>query len=98
MLNEVHAHFIEAVRSGRGDRLLETEGIFSGLIWSGETALSLGLVDAYGNTQSVARELEAEQIVDFTVQPGLLERLAGRLGASIGQGVSQSLLGGTGLN
>jgi protease-4 len=98
MLDEVHAHFIAAVRDGRGDRLVETEGIFSGLIWSGETALTLGLADAYGDTNSVARELGAEQIVDFTLQSGLLERLADRLGASIGQRISQSLVGGMGLN
>ena len=98
MLNEVHAHFIEAVRNGRGDRLVESEGIFSGLIWSGEKALTLGLADAYGNTQSVAREFGAEEIVDFTLQSGLLERIADRLGASIGQSISQSLAGGLGLH
>jgi protease-4 len=68
------------------------------LIWSGETALTLGLVDAYGNTQSVAREFGAEEIVDFTLQSGLLERIADRLGASIGQSISQSLAGGLGLH
>jgi protease-4 len=98
MLNEVHAQFIDAVRNGRGDRLVETEGIFSGLIWSGETALTLGLADAYGNTSSVARELGAEHVVDFTPHSNLLERLADRLGASIGQRISQSLFTGPGLN
>lgn len=98
MLDEVHNHFIEAVRDGRGDRLVEAEGIFSGLIWSGETALTLGLADAYGSTNSVAREFEAEEIVDFTLQSGLLERLADRLGASIGLRISQSLVGDMALN
>ena len=92
MLNEVHKHFIEAVRDGRGDRLVESESIYSGLIWSGEAAMELGLVDAYGSTSSVARELGAEDIVDFTPKSGLLERIAERLGAGIGQQVSQSLL------
>jgi protease-4 len=91
MLNEVHEHFIEAVRNGRGDRLVETDGIFSGLIWSGESAMALGLVDAYGNTNSVARELDAEVVVDFTPSSGLLERLADRIGASIGQHIGQSI-------
>jgi protease-4 len=98
MLNEVHAHFIKAVRDGRGDRLVEQESIFSGLIWSGETAMALGLVDAYGNTSSVAREMGAEHVVDFTPHAGLLERLADRLGASIGQRVSQTLFTSPGLN
>jgi protease-4 len=98
MLNEVHGHFIEAVRSGRGDRLVESEDIFSGLIWSGETAMKLGLVDAYGSTRSVAAEYDAEDIVDFTPKSGLLERLADRLGASIGRQVAQTLFTTPALN
>jgi len=98
MLNEVHQHFIQAVRDGRGDRLVESEGIFSGLIWSGEKALALGLVDAYGNTASVARELQVEDIVDFTPKSGLLERIADRLGASIGRSIGLQFLSGVSLN
>jgi protease-4 len=60
MLNQVHGHFIDAVKQGRGDRLDETQDLFSGLIWSGEQSVKLGLADAYGTTRSVARELEAE--------------------------------------
>jgi len=98
MLGEVHRHFIKAVRDGRGDRLAKDEAIFSGLIWSGETAMGLGLVDDYGSTQSVAREIEAEDVVDFTPGTGLLERIADRIGASIGHSVSESLLSSSGLN
>jgi protease-4 len=98
MLNEVHAHFIEAVRKGRGDRLVESDEIFSGLIWSGETALGLGLVDAYGTTRSVARELEAEDIVDFTPATGLLERIADRIGSSLGHSIGSEIIGIPGLN
>jgi protease-4 len=61
MLNQVHGHFIDAVKQGRGDRLDETQDLFSGLIWSGEQSVKLGLADAYGTTRSVARELEAEE-------------------------------------
>jgi protease-4 len=98
MLNEVHQHFIKAVRDGRGERLQESEGIFSGLIWSGETAMNLGLVDAYGSTSSVARELGAEDIVDFTPHSGLLERIADRIGASVGHSISESLFVTPGLH
>ncbi len=98
MLNEVHTHFIDAVKKGRGDRLVEAEGIFSGLIWSGETALSLGLADAYGTTRSVARELAAEDIVDFTPTTGLLDRIADRIGSSVGRSISGQILGTPGLN
>jgi protease-4 len=98
MLNEVHAHFIDAVRKGRGDRLVETEGVFSGLIWSGERALSMGLVDDYGTTRSVARELDAEEIVDFTPSSGLLDRIADRIGSSLGRSISSQILSIPGLN
>ena len=98
MLDEVHAHFIDAVRRGRGDRLVEVDGIFSGLIWSGEKAMGLGLVDAYGTTRSVARELELEDIVDFTPSSGLLDRIAERIGASAGRVFSEQFLGTPGLN
>jgi protease-4 len=97
MLDEIHQHFIKAVRDGRGDRLSESEGIFSGLIWSGETALDLGLVDAYGSTRSVARELDAEDLVDFTPRSSFLERITDRIGASIGHSISASLLANPGL-
>jgi len=84
MLNEVHQHFIEAVKNGRGDRLIQQPDLFSGLIWTGEKAISLGLADEFGSTQSVARErIKAEKIVDFTPGSTLIDRLANRLGASI---------------
>ncbi len=98
MLDEVHGHFITAVKRGRGDRLVENDDTFSGLIWSGEKALALGLVDAYGTTQSIARELEAEDVVDFTPRVNLLERIADRIGSSAGRGISEYFLGNMAIN
>ena len=98
MLDEVHGHFIAAVKRGRGDRLVENDDTFSGLIWSGEKALALGLVDAYGTTQSIARELEAEEVVDFTPQANQLERIADRIGSSAGRGISEYFLGNMSIN
>ncbi len=98
MLNEVHGHFIAAVKRGRGDRLVETDDTFSGLIWSGEKALALGLVDAYGTTQSIARELAAENVIDFTPKANLLERIADRIGSSAGRGISEYFLGNMAIN
>ncbi|MFV2031852.1 MAG: S49 family peptidase [Gammaproteobacteria bacterium] len=81
MLNEVHKNFIDAVKQGRGDRLVEQDDIFSGLIWTGEKALELGLVDAYGTTMSVARDVvKEESIVNFTPRDEFLNRLIKRLG------------------
>ena len=91
-LNQVHEHFIDAVKSGRGDRLQQNPDLFSGLVWSGEQSIELGLADAYGSTRSVARELEAEDIVDFTPKSDLLQRLADRIGSSFGRQISHGLL------
>jgi protease IV len=83
MLAEIHAQFIAVVREGRGERLKETPDTFSGLIWTGEQSLKMGLADALGSTEYVAREvIKAEDIVDFSTQENLAERLAKRLGAA----------------
>ncbi|MGD2170643.1 MAG: S49 family peptidase [Gammaproteobacteria bacterium] len=92
MLDEVHGNFIDAVKQGRGDRLDESQDLFTGLIWSGEKSVSLGLADDFGTTGSVARELGAEQIVDFTPKVDLLQRIAERIGTSVGRGISEILL------
>ena len=86
MLNEVHQHFIDAVKQGRGERLSQQADLFSGLIWTGEKAIELGLVDDYGTTNSVARDvIKAEIIVNFTPRGNLIDRIAERIGAVIAQ-------------
>ncbi len=86
MLAEIHQQFIDTVRKGRGKRLKETPDMFSGLVWSGAKSIELGLADAFGSTDYVAREIiKAEDIVDFTPQEDLASKLASRLGVSIGK-------------
>ncbi len=81
MLAEIHNQFIQVVRQGRGKRLKETPDTFSGLVWSGEKSIALGLADGYGTVDSVARDInKADEIVDFTPHEGLADRLAGKLG------------------
>ena len=86
MLNEVHQHFITAVKNGRGERLAKQEDLFSGLIWTGEKAIELGLVDAYGTTKSVARDIvKVEKIIDFTPKREFFDRIAERIGTAASQ-------------
>lgn len=81
MLGNIHEQFIDIVKKGRGDRLVENKSIFSGLFWTGEQAIELGLVDGLGSSSYVARELiQAETIVDFTPRPNYLDRFADRFG------------------
>jgi len=84
MLEEIHGQFIGVVRQGRGKRLKETPDMFSGLVWSGEKSIQLGLADGLGNLESVARDvIKAEDIVDYSQQESLAERLIGRLGVTM---------------
>ncbi len=92
VLDDLHGQFIEAVKTGRGDKLKGGDELFSGLFWSGEEALGLGLVDGIGSSSLVARELiGAEDIVDYTKKRDLLEGLAKRLGAGFAAGVVETL-------
>ncbi len=97
MLSEIHQQFINAVKEGRGDRLdTSVEGLFSGLIWTGETAVKNGLVDELASSSYVAREVIGEEtIVDYTVQDDLLERFAQRLGSTVAQVISTQLFSST---
>lgn len=92
MLNEVHEQFKEVVRQGRGARLKETPETFSGLFWSGEQGIKLGLADALGSSDYVAREvIKQEEIVDFTAKDDLTSRLAKRIGASASAAMGETL-------
>ncbi|WP_408606484.1 S49 family peptidase [Methyloprofundus sedimenti] len=89
VLEQVHQQFIAAVKEGRGDRLLINDDTFSGLVWTGEQGIKIGLVDDFGNDDSVATDIiGAKKRVDFTVQERLIDRLAGKMGASFAQSIS----------
>ncbi len=94
MLGEIHQQFIDVVRQGRGKRLKETPDMFSGLVWSGAKSIELGLADAYGSTDYVAREIiKAEDIIDFTPRDDLASRLADRLGVGMAKALKPLISG-----
>lgn len=98
MLEEIHQQFIKAVRDGRGKRLKETPDMYSGLVWSGEKSIALGLADALGSADYVARDvIHAENIVDFTPQEGFADRFAKRFGVALGKNINPLTSFGTGL-
>jgi protease-4 len=91
LLGEVHEQFVKVVREGRGKRLKETPDMFSGLFWSGEKSVELGLADAIGSTEYVAREVfGAEKLVNFTVEENPFETLSKRFGASLGSSFARA--------
>jgi protease IV len=84
MMQDIHEQFIGVVREGRGKRLKETPDMFSGLIWTGDKSVELGLADGYGSLDSVARDvIKAEDIVDYTVKEGFTEKVAKRFGVAL---------------
>lgn len=92
LLNEIHQQFIQMVRQGRGNRLKEEPSLFSGLVWNGTRSIELGLADGLGSLDYVAREIvKAEEIVDYSPQESLADRLARRLGTAVGQALSPQI-------
>ncbi len=84
MLAEIHQQFIDVVKQGRGKRLKEAPETFSGLFWSGQKSIEMGLADELGSVDSVARDvIKADNIVDFTTHEGFADRLAKKFGAGV---------------
>ncbi len=92
MLDQIHKQFIEVVKAGRGKRLKETKETFSGLFWTGQQAIEMGLADQLGSLDFVAREVvKAEEVVDYTRRENVAERLVKRFGAAIGAGAVHAI-------
>jgi len=91
VLDTTHRQFIASVKQGRGDRLKDKDHpeLFSGLVWTGEQALPLGLIDGLGSTSYVARDIIHEkEIVDYTVQDSPFDRFTKKLGAAVAEKVA----------
>ena len=92
MLDQIHQQFIGVVKAGRGDRLKPTPETFSGLFWTGQQAIEMGLADKLGSLDFVAREVvKAEDIIDYTRRENVAERLVKRFGAAMGVGAAKAL-------
>lgn len=93
VLETTHQQFIEKVREGRGDRLADDERLFSGLVWSGEQALALGLVDGLGSASHVARQvIGEEELVDYSRRKSPFQDLVDQFGVSVGSGLASRLM------
>ena len=92
MLGEIHQQFIDVVKKGRGKRLKETPEMFSGLMWTGAKSVEMGLADALGTVDSVARDvIKAETIIDYTERENVAERLAKRFGATMANALADRI-------
>lgn len=92
MLDEIHRQFIDTVKAGRGVRLKQSPELFSGLVWNGSKSIEIGLADALGSVDTVARDvIKAEALVDYTVKEKFTERLARRFGGLLGSSIASVL-------
>lgn len=97
VLANTHQHFIDAVKQGRGNRLKDPEknNLFTGLFWTGEQSIALGLADKQGSIRQLEKELELDNVVDYTpVDPiqQLFDRFAVKMGAGIGSSMKLDAL------
>ncbi len=92
LLDEIHQQFIDVVVEGRGDKLAKDNNLFSGLFWTGEQALELGLIDGFGSASYVAREVVGvEDIQDYTFREDIFQRFAKRLGTAMVKPITEAL-------
>ena len=93
MLNDIHQQFIAVVKQGRGKRLKDNPELFSGLVWTGQKAVELGLADGFGSVESVARDvIKAEPVVNYTEKSNPVERIAKRFGAAAAKSFAEFTL------
>ena len=92
LLDEIHQQFIDVVVEGRGDKLAKDKNMFSGLFWTGEQALELGLVDGFGSASYVAREVVGvEDIQDYTFRDDVFQRFAKRQGSAMVEPITKAM-------
>ena len=97
VLANTHKHFIDAVKEGRGDRLKNPEQnkLFSGLFWTGEQSIELGLADKTGSIASLEKELDLDTVISYSPSDpfqSFMDRFAVKLGAGVGSSVSLDVL------
>ena len=97
LLDSIHQQFINAVEQGRGERLQENDKLFTGLVWTGEEGIPMGLADKIGSSSYVAREvIGVEEIIDFTEKPDFFKRLSDRIGVAMVKGMNEIFTSGAG--
>ncbi len=97
VLASTHQTFINAVKEGRGDKLKDPEGnkLFTGLFWSGEQAIDLGVADKKGSLTTLKKELDLDDAYIYNPDDPmnkLFERFSMQMGKGFGSAVKVELL------
>ena len=92
LLDNIHQQFIKAVRDGRGSRLKETPEMFSGLFWTGEQALPLGLIDALGDKNTLRdAKYKDLKMIEYKRDRSTFERLIRDVGSETSASLRRAL-------
>jgi protease-4 len=92
MLDQVHQQFINKVKDGRGNRLHIDDDTFSGLIWTGEQSLTIGLIDGFSSSGQLAREkIKIDSMIDYTHKQNIFDRVTKNLGTAMADELPLSL-------
>jgi protease-4 len=84
MLDLVHEQFIKRVKEGRGDRLHSDDETFSGLFWTGEQALPIGLIDGFASSGQLARDvIKIPKLIDYTHKQTFFDRVSKNIGTAM---------------
>lgn len=98
LLEEIHQQFINQVKKGRKksldakgqSHLVDNPELYTGLVWTGEKALELGLIDGLASSSYLAREvIKAKKLKNFTHKDSYFDRFAERIGATMANTISQ---------
>jgi len=91
VLARTHEQFKKAVNEGRGNRLKENKDLFTGLVWIGDEAVEMGLIDQLGDIRQAARqEFNNENLVDYAPTVSVFDRLAKGIGAEVSLRLQQA--------
>lgn len=92
LLDNIHQQFIKSVRDGRGSRLKETPEMFSGLFWTGEQALPLGLIDALGDKNTLRdAKYKDLKMIEYKRDRNAFERLMRDVGSETSASLRRAL-------
>ncbi len=76
ILDKSHNNFIDAIKFTRGKKLSTDKDLFTGLIWLGEDAQDLGLIDGIADASYVASEIiGVDTRIIYEKEKTLLEQL-----------------------
>lgn len=94
VLERTHQQFIDVVRQGRGERLKENKDLFTGLVWLGDEAVEMGLIDGLGDIGSVARDvIGVNRLRHYEQEKTIMEELMGDFATEVSLKLTQSLTG-----